>query len=149
VRILAEQLPADTILVVSGDHGMVDLRPNERLDLADHPDLNPGVTLLAGEARARYLKTAPGAAADVVGAWRSILGDRMWVWTREEAIATGIFGPRVTDQARERIGDVVAAAYGRVGIVQREVDPAQARLNGHHGSLTMAEQLVPFLVYRS
>jgi hypothetical protein len=128
---------------------MVDLRPNERLDLADHPELSAGVTLLAGEARARYLRTAPGAAADVLSAWRSILGDRMWVWTRDEAIATGIFGPRVSDQVRERIGDVVAAVYGRVGIVQREVDPAQARLNGHHGSLTAAEQLLPFLVYRS
>ena len=73
----------------------------------------------------------------------------MWIWEREEAIATGIFGPRVTDRARERIGDLVAAAFGRIGIVQRDVDPAQARLNGHHGSLTAAEQLVPFLVYRS
>jgi hypothetical protein len=149
VRTLTEQLPGDTVLVVTGDHGMVDLRPNERLDLADHPDLNAGVTLLAGEARARYLRTAPGAAGDVVDAWRSIVGDRMWIWTRDEAIATGIFGPRVTDQASERIGDVVAAAYGRVGIVQRDVDPAQARLNGHHGSLTPAEQLVPLLLYRS
>jgi hypothetical protein len=149
VRILAEQLPGDTVLVVTGDHGMVDLRPNERLDLADHPDLAAGVALMAGEARARYLRTAPGAAGDVVSAWRSILGDRMWVWTRDEAIAIGIFGPRVSDQARERIGDVVAAAYGRVGIVQRDVDPAQARLNGHHGSLTPAEQIVPLLMYRS
>src|ERR1700730_553565 len=149
VRILAEQLPGDTMLVVTGDHGMVDLRPNERLDLADHPDLAAGVPLMGGEARARYLRTAPGAAGDVLSAWRSILGDRMWLSTPAEAVATGSFGPRVSDQARERIGDVVAAAYGRVGIVQRDVDPAQARLNGHHGSLTAAEQLVPLLVYRS
>ena len=149
VRTLAEQLPDETLLAVTGDHGMVDLRPNERLDLADHPDLAAGVTLVAGEARARYLRTVPGAAGDVVDAWRSRVGDRMWVWTRDEAIATGIFGPTVSDQARERIGDVVAVAYGRVGIVQRDVDPALARLNGHHGSLTAAEQLVPFLLYRS
>jgi len=149
VRTLAEQLPDDTVLAVTGDHGMVDLRPNERLDLADHPDLAAGVTLMAGEARARYLRTVPGAAGNVVDAWRSRVGDRMWVWTRDEAIATGIFGPRVTEQARERIGDVVAVAYGRIGIVQRDVDPALARLNGHHGSLTPAEQLVPLLMYRS
>jgi len=149
VRILAEQLPDGTVLVVTGDHGMVDLRPNERLDLADHPELAAGVGLLAGEARARFVRTVKGATADVVSAWRSILGDRMWVWTRDEAIATGIFGPRVSDQVRERSGDVVAAAFSRVGIVQRDVDPAQARLNGHHGSLTPAEQLVPLCVYRS
>ena len=148
-RLLAEQLPDDTVLVVTGDHGMIDLRPNERLDLADYPDLSAGVTLLAGEARARYIRTAPGAAEDVVSVWRTLLGDRMWIWTREEAIETGIFGPQVGDRARERIGDVVTAAHGRVGVVQRDVDPAQARLNGHHGSLTPAEQLVPLLMYRS
>ena len=148
-RLLAEQLPADTLLVISGDHGMVDLRPEERLDLADDADLAAGVRILAGEARARYVGTEPGATGDVLDAWRSMLGDRMWVWTREEAIATGIFGPRVNERARERMGDIVAAAHGLVGIVQREVDPAQARLNGHHGSLTPAEQLVPLLVYRS
>jgi len=148
-RLLAEQLPANTLLVISGDHGMVDLRPDERLDLGDHPDLAAGVRILGGEARARYVGTVPGASADVLSAWRSRLGDRMWVWTGEEAIATGIFGPRVTDRARERMGDIVAAAHGQVGIVEREVDPAQARLNGHHGSLTPAEQRVPLLVYKS
>jgi hypothetical protein len=149
VRQLAERLPKETVLVVTGDHGMVDLRPAERLDLADHPDLAAGVRILGGEARARYVSTLPGATDDVLDAWRSRLGDRMWVWTRDEAIATGIFGPRVIDRARERMGDIVAAAHGRVGIVERNVDPAQARLNGHHGSLTPAEQLVPLLVYRS
>jgi hypothetical protein len=149
VRLMAEQVPKDTVLVVTGDHGMVDLRPEEKLDLADHADLAAGVRILGGEARARYVGTVPGAADDVLGAWRSRLGDRMWVWGREEAIATGIFGPRVTDRARERMGDIVAAAYGRVGIVERNVDPAQARLNGHHGSLTPAEQIVPLLIYSS
>src|SRR5256885_2223536 len=149
VRLMSEQLPTDSLLVVSGDHGMVDLRPEEKLDLADHPDLAAGVRILGGEARARYVGTLPGAADDVLSVWRSRLGDRMWVWTREEAIATGIFGARVSDRARERMGDIVAAAYGRVGIVERNVDPAQARLNSHHGSLTSAEQLVPLVVYRS
>ena len=149
LRGLAEQLPAGTMLVVTGDHGMVDLRPEQRLDLADHPALAAGVSMLAGEARARYLKTAPGATEDVVNAWRSNLGDRMWVWTTEEAIATGIFGPSISDLVRQRIGDVVAAAFGPVGIVERAIDPAQARFNGHHGSLTSAEQEVPFLVFRT
>jgi Type I phosphodiesterase / nucleotide pyrophosphatase len=149
VRLMAEQLPTGTLLAVTGDHGMVDLRPEEKLDLADHADLAAGVRILGGEARARYVGTVPGATDDVLSAWRSRLGDRMWVWTTEEAIATGIFGQLVSDRARERLGDIVAAAYGRVGIVERNVDPAQARLMGHHGSLTPAEQLVPLLVYRS
>jgi type I phosphodiesterase/nucleotide pyrophosphatase len=149
VRRLAERLPAGTVLLVTGDHGMVDLSPAERLDLADHPELARGVRLLAGEARARYIRAEAGASEDVLGTWSAALRDRMWVWSKEEAIALGLFGPQVTDQARERIGDVVAAAHGRIGIVQRDVDPAQARLMGHHGSLTAEEQLVPLLLFRS
>jgi hypothetical protein len=49
---------------------------------------------------------------------------------------------------RPRIGDVVAAAFGPVGVVQREVDPTQALLTGHHGSMTADEQLVPMLLLR-
>ena len=125
--------------MVTGDHGMVNLRPSEQLDLADHQDLAAGVTLLAGEPRARYIRTVPG---------------RPWTWSapgaRPLAIGCGSGGGTRRSRPRSgRIGDIVAAAHGRVGIVERDVDSAQARLNGHHGSLTPAEQLVPFLMYRS
>ena len=66
----------------------------------------------------------------------------------EQAIAEGWFGPDIHGDVRPRVGDVVAAAFGPVGVVQRDVDPAQPLLPGHHGSLTPAEQLVPFLEVR-
>jgi hypothetical protein len=145
---IAERLPGDAALVVTGDHGMVDLRPEERIDLADQPELAAGVRLLAGEARARHVHASRGAARDVLSAWRELLGHAMWVWPRDEAIAGGWFGPRVPDRVRPRIGDVVAAAFGAVGVLERNVDPAQARLVGHHGSMTPAEQLVPLIEIR-
>ncbi len=145
---LAERLPGDAALVVTGDHGMVDLRPEQRIDLADRPELAAGVRLLAGEARARHVHAERGAADDVLAAWQALLGDAMWVVPGEEAVAAGWFGPVVSDEVRPRIGDVVAAASGPVGVVQREVDPTQALLTGHHGSMTSAEQLVPLLQVR-
>ena len=148
VRQLVERLPRDAALVVTGDHGMVDLRPQERVDVADEPELATGVRLLGGEARARHVYARPGAAADVLATWRALLGQSMWVLPGEEAIEAGWFGPRLSDYVRPRIGDVVAAAFGPVGVVQREIDPTQAQLTGHHGSLTSAELLVPFLELR-
>jgi hypothetical protein len=145
---IADGLPGDAALFVTGDHGMVDLRPEQRVDLADQPELAAGVRLLSGEARARHVHTAPGAAEDALATWRGLLGHAMWVVPGEEALAAGWFGPEVPDEVRARIGDVVAAAFGPVGVVQREVDPTQALLTGHHGSLTAAEQLVPFLELR-
>jgi hypothetical protein len=145
---IAERLPGDAALFVTGDHGMVDLHPSERVDLADRPELAAGVRLLAGEARARHVHAQRGAAADVLAAWQGLLGHAMWVVPGEEAVAAGWFGPQVSDEVRGRIGDVVAAAFGPIGVVQREVDPTQAVLTGHHGSMTPDEQLVPFLELR-
>jgi hypothetical protein len=127
---------------------MVDLRPEQLVDLADRPELADGVRLLSGEARARHVHSQRGATGDVLATWRALLGHAMWVVPGEQAVAAGWFGPQVTDEVRARVGDVVAAANGPVGVVQREVDPNQALLVGHHGSMTPAEQLVPFLELR-
>jgi hypothetical protein len=124
---------------------MVNLFEDQKVDVADAPELLDGVQALAGEPRARHVQCRPGAVDDVLATWRDRVGDGMWVVTGEEAIARGWFGPRVLDRVRPRIGDVVAAAHGQVGVFQRDVDPLMAMLVGQHGSMTSAEQLVPLL----
>jgi hypothetical protein len=145
---IAERLPAGWGLVVTGDHGLVNIAPGDRIDVTDAPELLEGVRMLAGEARARHVHVEVGAYDDVLGAWRERLGDGAWVVPGEEAIEAGWFGPAVADRVRPRIGDVVAAARDRTGVFQKEVDPLQFTLVGHHGSLTPEEQLVPLLVAR-
>jgi predicted AlkP superfamily pyrophosphatase or phosphodiesterase len=146
---VVEHLPPNATLVITGDHGMVDLAPEQRLELDDFPRLKAGVRIMAGEGRARYLYTEHGAEQDVLGAWREALGDQMWILSRDEAIDAGWFGPVVTEQARGRIGDVIAAARRPVGMFQRAIDSGQAGLVGHHGSLTPEEMLVPLIVVSS
>jgi predicted AlkP superfamily pyrophosphatase or phosphodiesterase len=145
---IADGLPAGFSLVVTADHGMVNVTGDGRIDVADEPALLTGVRLLAGEGRARHVYTDAGADGDVAAAWRETLGDRMLVVLRDEAIEAGWFGPVVTDRVRPRIGDVVAVARAEVAVFQREVDPLQAGLVGHHGSLTETEQLVPLIQIR-
>ena len=147
-RAIYERLPPGFALAVTADHGMVNLGPDERVDVADMPELMDGVRLLAGEARARHVHAYAGAVDDVLSVWREKLGDRMWVVPKEEAIASGWFGPAVSNWVLPRIGDVVAAAFASVGVFQREVDPLQATLVGHHGSMTAVEQRVPFILAR-
>jgi type I phosphodiesterase/nucleotide pyrophosphatase len=141
-----ERLPSGFALGVTADHGMVNLGPEDRVDVADAPELMEGVRLLAGEARARHIHAYPGARDDLLDVWKEKLGDRMWVVPQEEAIAAGWFGPKVSDWVLPRIGDAVAAAFASVGVFQREVDPLQATLIGHHGSMTPVEQRVPFIL---
>jgi hypothetical protein len=148
VASIAEDLPPDTVLAVVADHGMVATDAGWRIDLDTTPALLGGVRRLAGEARVRHVFAADGALDDVVAAWRAELGDAARVVTRDEAIDAGWFGPRVTDAARGRIGDVVAAAAGNWTLVRSRIEPRETGLVGHHGSFTDAEQHVPLLLAR-
>ncbi len=143
---LAGALPAGAVLYVTADHGMVDVPPEQRTDADVVAELRRGVALLGGEARARHVYAEPGAAADVLASWRSVLGDTAWVVGRDEAIETGWFGP-VDSRLADRIGDVIAAARGVSAVVATQTEPRESALVGMHGSLTPAEQRVPLLSY--
>lgn len=139
-------LPAGGLLAVVADHGMVEVDPAALVDIDASPELHDGVVAIAGEARARYVYVAPGAAASVAAAWRATLGERAWVASRDEAIDAGWFGDRISDDARRRIGDIVVAARESAAMVRRAKEPIESSLRGHHGSLTDAEQRVPLLL---
>jgi hypothetical protein len=147
VEQLVDALPGDAALLVTADHGMLDVPATTRLDLDRQPDLGEGVRLLAGEPRARYVHTVDGATADVLDRWCAVLGERAWVASRDEAIASGIFGP-VDDVLAARIGDVVALARGTWAMTATEREPGPSRLIGYHGSLTATELAIPLLVAR-
>jgi hypothetical protein len=104
------------------------------------------VALLGGEARARYLYVHDGALDDVLATWRDRLSDDACVCSRDEAIERGWFGP-VAKDFRPRIGDVVVAAVSDIAIVATKTEVAEARLIGHHGSMTPAEQRVPLAAF--
>ena len=53
----------------------------------------------------------------------------------------------IADWLRPRIGDVVVAAVADIAIVAMTAEPREARLIGHHGSATAAEQLVPLAMF--
>jgi len=141
---LAAALPRGMVLHVTGDHGMTDVPPGDRIDFDALPELRDGISLLGGEPRARHLYCRPGAADEVLRRWAGVLGDRAWVVSREQAVADGWFGP-VDARFAARIGDVIVAPCGPSAIVATKAEPRESALNGMHGSLTQADQLVPLL----
>jgi hypothetical protein len=144
---IAAVLPADAALVVTADHGMVRVDAPDRIDLDERPELLAGTRVIAGEGRARYVHTEPGAVGDVLAAWRELLAGRAEVVSRDEAIAAGWYGP-TTPAAAERIGDVVAACRDRSVLVRTRAEPIESAFAGYHGSLTEVEMTVPLLLVR-
>jgi hypothetical protein len=142
---LREELPSATRLVVVADHGMIDSPRESRIDIAAHPDLRAGLALVGGEARFRHLYCRPGAVDDVAAAWRSILGDRAEVLTRDELGVAGWLGP-LDAQVTDRVGDVVVACRDDHAVMSSADFPYEDTLIGLHGSLTPDEMNIPILV---
>lgn len=142
---LARELPRGTLLVITADHGMIDVGPDSRIDVAQTPELARDVELVAGEPRATHVHTAPGRAELVAQRWRDVLADTAWVLLREQAEQLGLFGP-LAERHRATVGDVVVAARGTRAVVDsRTQTAASIGLVGVHGSLTPQELEIPLL----
>jgi hypothetical protein len=145
---LVAGLPSDAALLVTADHGQLDIPADGRFDVAADHRLSAGVDLVAGDPRVRYLYVTPGATADVVATWQGVLGAAAHVLTRAEAVADGWFGP-VPEAHLGRIGDVVVMCTDRHVVLSRDCEPASvAAMIAFHGSATAAEMTIPLLIAR-
>ncbi|MDQ0672551.1 hypothetical protein QFZ36_000112 [Pseudarthrobacter siccitolerans] len=151
VKRLSNTLPAGTTILLTADHGMLDVPEQQRIDYSAEPALVEGVRHTAGEPRMVHLYLENGTGPDVrdrlLAAWRARFGDRIWAFTREDALAAGLFG-KVRPAVEGRIGDVMIAARDALALYDvRRVRPAAMEVVGQHGSLTKAEREVPLLCF--
>jgi hypothetical protein len=145
---LVDGLPSDAALLVTADHGQLNVPAGHRVDLDTDPRLRAGVRVVSGEPRVRYLHVEPGAVADVLAAWSAVLGGAARVMSRDDAVATGWFGP-VPEEHLRRIGDVVVVCRGTHAVVAtRSEKPMESRLVAYHGADTATEMTIPLLVVR-
>lgn len=148
VRALGRELRPGDAMVVTADHGMVDVPHDAHVLYDTVPELVAGVRHHFGEPRGLQLALDPASgrsADDLAAAWREHEGDRAWVLTRDDAIAAGLFGPEVTETVRPRIGDVLVAAREPVAYYEAGADGRS--MIGQHGSLTREEREVPVSLF--
>ena len=139
---LRDRLDDDVCLVVTGDHGMVDVAPAERIVIETDPGLARDLRLIGGEARFRHLYTASPAA--VIDRWRARLGDAAQVLSRRQVVESGLIGP-VEQSHLARVGDVVVVPSGGQAYLTSSF-PGEFSLVGMHGAATAAERYVPVLI---
>ena len=145
-RTLAGAIARTTGVVVTADHGMIDV-PRHRHVLLGHDgdERLEGVRLLGGEPRMLHLYAEPGAEEAVLEAWRAAEASRSWVASRSELIDSGLLGD-VSEDVRGRLGDVVVAARSAIAYYDdRLSDKGPQNMIGQHGSLTPEERIVPLL----
>jgi hypothetical protein len=136
--------PAGTRIWVTSDHGMVN--STEQIILGQDNKLLENVTLIGGEPRARHIYIKEGAASETIAQWQEFFGNKARVLSKESAIKDGLFGPVVTEDSHDRLGDLIAIANNDLILV----DPARVReessMVGHHGGVTDIEVEIPLLL---
>ena len=134
---------SDTLLLVTADHGHMDSR---NLCILDYPDVmrclvrppsfEPRTLNLF--VKEEYLETFPAV-------FRENFGDDFLLLTRDEVIASRLFGPgKDRDDLEELIGDYVALAVSDRSIFNTHYE-AQS-MPGMHAGLTPEEYTIPLIV---
>ncbi|TKV28184.1 alkaline phosphatase family protein [Arthrobacter sp. NamB2] len=149
LKLLARRVPPDTLLLLTADHGMVDIPASQRIDYSERPELLHGLAHTGGEPRMLHLYFEQGLAdaerEAVARRWHEVFGSKAWILTRKEAVDQGYFGA-VADTVLPRIGDLVVLAREGIALIDgRRVQPAAFGVVGQHGSLTRAERDIPLL----
>jgi predicted AlkP superfamily pyrophosphatase or phosphodiesterase len=138
------RLPTDSGVLLTADHGMLDVPERGRLIIDSQSPLWEGVRHVAGEPRCLQLHLESDADhPSVLERWRQAEGQRAWVVSRDEAVAADWFG-EVDPRVRPRIGDIIVAARGRVAYYdERSASANSIAMVGQHGSFSPDETRIP------
>lgn len=140
---LVESLPAGAVLVLTADHGQVDVGTSIEVLGGDTMAY---ATLLSGEGRFRWLHARPGARGDLLAHARERYHHLAWVLDADEVVDGGWLGGIPDAAVRVRLGDVALVPFAPTAFLD-PADTGEQRLVCRHGSLTPDEMLVPLLAW--
>jgi len=135
------ELPAGAALVVTADHGQIDV--GNDVELLGR-EIMASVRFMSGEGRFRWLHARPGAASDLLESATGHYGDTTWVMGRDQVVDEGLFGGPLGEGHLSRVGDVALIPHAAIAFVD-PADTGESRLQSRHGSLTGDEMLVPLV----
>lgn len=139
----------DSLVLVTADHGFVDVPPAQVLSPADVPEVQAALRApLSGEPRLAYAHVHPELRAEfprrVARAW----GECVAVWPSARLLAGGYFGPGLAHpRLAARCGDFVLTPAPGYMLRERLQGERAFPLIGVHGGLTTAERRVPLALF--
>ena len=147
-RFLESLAGTDTVVLVTADHGFVDIGPNDTVDLDHHPAIRSCLTMpLCGEGRLAYAYVRPRWTDRFEERIRLELGDQVHLVPSRELVEEGWFGLGTPHKAlMQRVGDY--ALLMRQPTLVRDYLPFERRqpMVGVHGGVSPDEMWVPLVV---
>ncbi|MEH6471672.1 MAG: alkaline phosphatase family protein [Halopseudomonas sp.] len=144
-----EQLAgSDALVLVTADHGLIDVVDEQRLLLEHHPELEAMLRLpLCGEPRAAFCYLRPGCQRDFEQYFAEHFADLFEVVASEQLLEQRLFG-RGSPSSRlpDRIGDMTVLAKQQAIINDRLLQERPFLQRGVHGGLSAEELYVPLVM---
>jgi len=142
---LSKNLDQDTIIILLADHGLIDV---EAIDFSKFKDLNKMLRKkISGEGRSPIFHVKKKELENFKILFNYYFGDYFDLYTKEEVIKLGIFGPsdKIHPSIRYSLGDYVAVATDRYYLAT-DLDFV---FKGHHGGGTIEETEVPLIIIQN
>jgi len=145
VRNLVAELPDDVGLLLTADHGIVDV-PRDRQIMLDELEIE-GLIAVTGDPRNSFLYFEPGTNIPVIQAALALeLDGDCYVATPQDLIEQGWLGNNVRND--EYLPDLFVISRTDVACYHRQfAKPQSLRMIGQHGSISGAELSVPLLKF--
>ena len=142
---LASSLPKNTGMVLTADHGVIDipLRNHIYLDELMNED---ELKFVGGDTRGLflYLKN-PANLSETLVLLQESLADSCYVVTPEDLITSGYWKPLAS---QDIVPDLIVLAKKEVALYHRGFAKTKAlEMVGHHGSISSQEMSIPLLVF--
>jgi len=149
VQRLAQELDGRGRIVLTGDHGFLDVPPNRRHQIRASDAL---LRLLrfppSGDARVMYLHVRQGFEGRVRYLLQQRFGDQFLVLGTDQVEALELLGPgHILEPARSRVGDLIAISSG-TDVISYNPSGGVGKMmsqRSHHSGLTPDEMLVPLV----
>ncbi len=148
---IAALLPPNAAIVVSADHGLLDMdaaaheiEPDD--DLVDYLEQEPW-----GTAPSVMLQVREDRAAEFEARFRARFGEHFYLLPADEVLELELLGPGpVSPVTKRRMGNYLAVSTGAPAIYYKypRTDQDDRQKVADHGGLTPAEMMVPLIVAR-
>ena len=145
LRSFCDQIPKDTGVVITADHGMIETSKPRQLVLDNCYDKSGSVQFVGGDTRVNYVYLGDSGAIDQVVADLEPFSYAFDAVKTEEAIAANWFG-EVLQPAKDRLPELMLLAKSDFTLYHSKYFKARSfDMIAHHGSLSPAEIRVPLI----
>ncbi|MBN2142066.1 alkaline phosphatase family protein [Candidatus Woesearchaeota archaeon] len=140
----------DTMIIVTADHGLVDVKKKDKIIANDVKRLGECLSMpLAGETRMHFAYVKPSKIKQFKSVFKKELKGRHSLFRSEDLVKRGFFGLFEShDKLLDRLGDYVMIAHEGQGMVEDLAIKKEHSHIGHHGGVSEDEMYVPLIVVR-